>query len=174
MPRLDYSELTEEEAEREFEAFVAAGPERVAALRLAVGDEVLDFSPESLVPFWEWFVRREDSGEDRDGELPGVVLAGSAPPGTTSLSPGTVRDFQRIGYYLAEVFLRNVEGAAWAIGKLPKRMKYAHQENKPMVNVRGLYIDPIGVAFTCAIRVVSMGTGREPDALLRTYRANLT
>jgi hypothetical protein len=172
MPRLDYSQLTDEEAQGAFEGFVAAGPERVASLRAEVGEDVLDFSPESLVPLWEWFVRRQDAGEDSSGDFPDWYTADQPTGGQPAIAPGTVRDIERIGYYLAEVFLRNADEAEWAIARLAPRMQYAHQ-NKPVVKISGLDVDPIGVAFTLLARL-RRGTGREPDGLLRTYRANLT
>jgi hypothetical protein len=172
MPRLDYSQLSDEEAQRAFDAFVAAGPGRVASLRAELGEDVLDFSPESLVPLWEWFVRREDSGDDSGGDFPPWYTPDEATGAAPVFASGTMRDIERTGYYLAEVFLRNVEESQWAIARLAPRMKYAHQ-NKPVVEVRGLDVDPIGVVFTLAIRL-RRGTGREPDALLRTYQANLT
>ncbi len=77
MPPVDYSELSDEEAQLRFEELTSSSPERVAWLRQEVGD-VLDLTPESLVPLWEWFVRREGARKDRDGELPGMVRAGPA------------------------------------------------------------------------------------------------
>ena len=88
------------------------------------------------------------------------------------LSPATLRDVDIVGLYLAEVFLRNVEGARWALGKLPKRMKYVHQ-NKPVVKMGEHDVDPIGVVYANAVRLVLMRMARPPDALLQAYRANL-
>jgi hypothetical protein len=87
------------------------------------------------------------------------------------LSPATLRDVDAMGHYLAEVFLRNVPGAAWGIAKLPKRMRYAHQ-NKPVVKLDDEQdVDTIGIAYGGAVKVALMGEGTEPDALLNVYRA---
>ena len=135
MPPVDYSELSDEEAQRRFDELTSSSPERVAWLRREVGD-VLDLTPESLVPLWEWFVRREGARSDRGGELPAWYEPDPPELASQRLSPATLRDVDAMAHYLAEVFLHNVPGAAWGIGKLPKRMKYAHQ-NKPVVKLDG-------------------------------------
>jgi hypothetical protein len=170
MPPVDYSELSDEEAQRSLDELTASSPERVALLRREVGD-VLDLTPDSLVPLWEWFVRRERARSDRGGELPSWYAPDPPELASQRLSPATLRDVDAIGLYLAEVFLQNVPGAAWGIGKLPKRMRYAHQ-NKPVVKLDDDQdVDPIGIAYGGAVKVALMGEGAEPDALLKVYRA---
>ena len=85
MPPVDYSELSDEEAQRRFDELTSSSPERVAWLRQEVGD-VLDLTPESLVPLWEWFVRRE-------GARP--IAAASCPPGTSRILPSSPRSGSR-------------------------------------------------------------------------------
>lgn len=170
MPPVDYSELSDEEAQRRFDALTSSSPERIAWLRAEVG-EALDLSPESLVPLWEWFVRREHGRRDRGGEVPAWYEADPPELAAQRLSPATLRDVDAIGLYLAEVFLRNVPGAAWGIAKLPKRMRYAHQ-NKPVVKLDDDQdVDTIGIAYGGAVKVALMGEGSEPDALLQVFRA---
>lgn len=170
MPPVDYSELSDEEAQRSFDELTTSSPERVASLRREVGD-VLDLTPDSLVPLWEWFVRRERTRSDRGGELPAWYVPDPPELASQRLSPATLRDVDAIGRYLAEVFLQSVPGAAWGIGKLPKRMRYAHQ-NKPVVKLdEDQDVDPIGIAYGGAVKVALMGEGAEPDALLKVYRA---
>ena len=170
MPPVDYSQLSDEEAQRSFDELTASSAESVASLRREVGD-VLDLTPESLVPLWEWFVRREHARRDRGGELPAWYTPDPPELASQRLSPATLRDVDAIGLYLAEVFLHNVPGAAWGIGKLPKRMRYAHQ-NKPVVKLDDDQdVDPIGIAYGGAVKVALMGDGAEPDALLQVYRA---
>ena len=168
MPPLDYSELTDEEARQRFESFTATVPERVAALRAEVGEGVLDFSPESLVPLWEWFLRREGGG----GDVPAWYVPDPPEVAAERLSPATLRDVDAIGAYVAEIFLRNAEGAEWAIAKLPERMKYVHQ-NKPVIKLGEQDVDPVGIVYANAVRSVLLGMESAPDALLQTYRANL-
>jgi hypothetical protein len=140
------------------------------SLRRAVGD-VLDLTPESLVPLWEWFVRREGARRDRRGELPAWYEADPPELASQRLSPATLRDVDAIGLYLAEVFLHNVPGTAWGIAKLPKRMRYAHQ-NKPVVKLDDDQdVDTIGIAYGGAVKVALMSEGSEPDALLKVFRA---
>jgi len=170
MPPVDYSELSDEEAQLRFVELTSSSPERVAWVRDEVG-EVLDLTQESLVPLWEWFVRREGARGDRGGELP--VWYEPDPPELASqrLSPATLQDVDAIALYLAEVFLHNVPGAAWGIGKLPRHMRYAHQ-NKPVVKLDDEQdVNPIGMVYGNAVRVALMGEGSEPDTLLAAYRA---
>lgn len=170
MPPVDYSELSDEEAQRRFDELTSSSPERVAWLRGEVGD-VLDLSPESLVPLWEWFVRREGSRSDRGGELPSWYEPDPPELAAQRLSPATLRDVDAVALYLAEVFLHNVPGAAWGIGKLPKQLKYAHQ-NKPVVKLDDEQdVNPVGIVYGNAVRAVLLGETTEPDSLLAAYRA---
>ena len=170
MPPLDYSELSDEEAQRRFDELTSSSPERVAWLRREVGD-VLDLTPESLVPLWEWFVRREGARSDRGGELPSWYEPDPPELAAQRLSPATLRDVDALALYFAEVLLHNVPEAGWGIGKLPKRMKYAHQ-NKPVVKLADDQdVNPVAIVYGNAVRVALMGEGSEPDTLLAAYRA---
>lgn len=170
MPPLDYSELSDEEAQLRFEELTSSSPERVAWLREEVGD-VLDLSPESLEPLWKWFVRREGARTVRGGELPAWYEPDPPELASQRLSPATLRDVDAVALYLAEVFLHNVPGAAWGIGKLPEKMRYANQ-NKPVVKLAdGQDVNPVGIVYGNAVRVALMGEGTDPDTLLSAYRA---
>ncbi|HEX4929713.1 MAG TPA: hypothetical protein VFV62_03315 [Gaiellaceae bacterium] len=170
MPPVDYSDLSDEEAQRRFDELTSSSPERVAWVRREVGD-VLDLTPESLVPLWEWFMRREASRSDRGGELPAWYEPDPPELAPQRLSPATLRDVDAMAHYLAEVFLHNVPGAAWGIGKLPKKMKYAHQ-NKPVVKLGDDQdANPVGMVYGNAVRVALMGETTPPDTLLAAYRA---
>lgn len=171
MPPLDYSELSDEEVQRRFEELTTAVPDRVARLRREVG-EALDLSPESLVPLWEWFLAREAArGGDRGGELPSWYEPDPPELASQRLAPATLRDVDAVALTFAEVLLRNVPGAAWGIGKLPERMRYAHQ-NKPVVKLQhDQDVDPVGIVYGNAVRVVLLGEPAEPGALLEAYRA---
>ncbi len=171
MPPFDYSKLTDEEAERVFAEFTAEGAELVARLRREVGEDVLDFSPESLRPLWEWFLRREASRREAGGELPSWYLPDPPELARERLSPAALRDVDAIGRYVAEVFLRNVEGSHWTIGNLPRRILYIHQ-NRPVIVLGGREVNPVGITYVNAMRVLLDGE-RDPDALLRTYLANV-
>ena len=170
MPMVDFSELSDEEAQRAFDELTSSSSERVAWLRGEVGD-ALDLTPESLVALWEWYVRREGARRDRGGDLPAWYRPDPPELAPKRLAPATLRDVDAMGHYLAQVFVRNVPGAAWGIAKLPKRMRYAHQ-NKPVVKLDDDQdVDTIGIAYGGAVKVALMGEGSEPDALLNVYRA---
>jgi len=172
MPPRDRSALSEEEALQAFDDFLAESPALVSALRRELGEDVLDHSPASLVPLWGWFLEREQSRSREPGPLPSWYLPDPPELVAERLSPGTLRDVDAIGRYVAEVFLRNVPGAEWGIARLPERLRYAHQ-NKPVVKIGDWDVDPVGIVYANAVRVALFGEEPAPDALLLTYEANL-
>ena len=115
---MDYSELSDEEAEAYFDEFKEALPERVAG---SGGGRRggLDLSPESLVPAWEWFLDRREAGSAR---------AASCPPGTSRIQPssqlsGCLRrrcpTSTRSPRTSPTFLLENVPGAEWGSGGCP-------------------------------------------------------
>jgi len=173
MPPRDFSQLTDEQAREHFEQWVATAPERLEALRGAVaGDTRLDYSPESLVVVWEWFLGRERSRGNGDGELPPWYEPDPPELAAQRLPAATLRDVDLVAAYLAEVFRRNL-GLEWAIGNMPARMAYAHQ-NAPVLKNETIEVEPVSVTYGRAVQVGLLGGEPQPDALLETYRAWVT
>lgn len=177
MPPRDFSRLSADEAEAYLRERLRTAPERLTAFRREVAatggpaEDGLDGSPESLVPLWEWFVRRESARGERGGPLPAWYEPDPSELADERLSPATLRDLDGVATYLPEVFLRERPESEWIVGDGPKAARYVAQ-GKPVLRLpRGDEVDPIGVAYTLGVRVALFGEGREPDALLRTYRA---
>lgn len=179
MPPRDFSALSAGEAEAYLGDRLETAPERLAALRREVAatggpaEEELDASPESLVPLWEWFLRREEGrgSEARGGPLPDWYEPDPPELAGERLSSATLHDLDGIATYLPEVFLRELPESEWLVGDAPKAARYVAQ-GKPVLRLpRGDELDPIGVAYTLGVRVALFGEAREPDALLSTYRA---
>ena len=177
MPPRDFSRLSRDEAEAYLRERVETAPERLEAFRREVAatggpsEAELDCSAESLVPLWEWFLRREAAREETGGPLPAWYEPD--PPERTAqrLPPATLRDADGIATYVAEVFRRELPESEWIVGDAPAATRYAAQ-GKPVLRLpRGDELDPVGVAYTLAVRVALMGKDHRPEALLETYRA---
>lgn len=177
MPPRDFSALSADEAEAYLRGRLAGAPERLTAFRREVaatggpGEDELDGSPESLVPLWEWFLRREATREERGGPLPDWYEPDPPELAGERLSPATLRDLDGIATYLPEVVLRELPESEWVVGDAPRSAGYVAQ-GKPVLRLpRGDELDPVGVAYTLGVRVALFGEAREPDALLSTLRA---
>jgi len=179
MPPRDFSLLSADEAEAYLRQRLASAPERLAAFRLEVAEtggpaeEELDASRESLVPLWEWFVRRESGRSDaeRGGPLPDWYEPDPPEVAGERLSPATLRDLDGIATYLPEVFLRELPESEWIVGDAPPAARYVAQ-GKPVLRLpHGEELDPVKVAYALGVRVALYAEGSEPDALLAAYRA---
>jgi hypothetical protein len=171
MPPKDFFGLGDAEAEAFFEDYVASATARLEAFRREVAatggpsERSLDGSPESLIGLWRWFVGRP---REDGGELP-AWYEPDAPGAPGALAPSTVRDADGLALYLASVFMRELPGFEWGLGKLPRRKKYVSQ-NKPVLKRGDVDIDTLQVAFVLAQRR-ELGRDTDDEALLRTYRA---
>ena len=83
------------------------------------------------------------------------------------LPPDVLSDIDVLAAYFASVLLKNVPGAEWVIGRLPKRMQYEAQ-NKPLVKLPETgEADPVAVPYSSAVRVVLLGTSAIPTPCAR-------
>jgi hypothetical protein len=171
MPPRDYSELSESEQDAVLARHVATAPERLAAFRREAGE--LDADPESLVPAWEWFLRRNPAGgrAGEPDELPEWYEPDPPETAGRRLPPGTLADVDGVGLHLAAVLRSERPELEWAVARAPKRMRYALQ-GKPVLRAPGgLDVDPLGSAYGLAVRAVLMDGGRDADALRTAYAA---
>jgi hypothetical protein len=179
MPPRDFSRLSPAEADAYLRERLATAPGRLAAFRREVAatggpaEEELDGLPESLVPLWEWFLRREGNRGDAERGGPPPDWYEPDPPevGGERLSPATLRDLDGIATYLPEVFLHELPESEWIVGHAPPAARYVAQ-GKPVLRLpHGEELDPVKVAYALGVRVALYGEGRKPDALLAAYRA---
>jgi hypothetical protein len=171
MPPRDYSQLSHAEQDAALERHLATAPERLAAFRREAGE--LDGTSDSLVPVWEWFLRRNvEGGRAEDpAELPEWYEPDQPELAAQRLPPATLRDIDGVGLYLAEVLRLERPELEWGVARAPTRMEYALQ-GKPVLRTPGGFdVDPLGAAYGLAVRAVLLGGGREPDTLRTAYAA---
>ena len=172
MPPRDYAQLSDAEQDAALERQLATAPERLAAFRREAGE--LDGTSDSLVAVWQWFLRRNVDGgrAEEPAELPEWYEPDPPELAAQRLPPATLRDVDGVGLYLAEVFLHNVPGAAWGIGRLPEAHAATRTRTSPVVKLDGEQdVNPIGIVYGNAVRVALMGEATQPDTLLEAFRA---
>ena len=102
--RTDMSELTEAEAARYFQDFLAAIPQRSQYLmRHVTGgsqSELLTYQPESLIPVWKWFLQKAELVRDEQS-------------GNRMLSLVTEYIIRDIGMYFGALWVTNHPGLSW-------------------------------------------------------------
>lgn len=130
-------QLSETEAQAFFDWYMEQLDERTAYLRQYTG-LALDYSPESLVPLWKWFLRRaeiENTPAERLNELKkekaghplaDTVLKDSA----RQLSLETEYIIRDIGMYWGQVFVKNHPSIHWGFYTRPKRDMFV---NRPLL-----------------------------------------
>jgi hypothetical protein len=173
-------QLSDEEAEAAVEAFAKRMPGRLEEFRRQVAAEagpdpnMLDVSPESLVPLWGWFVelaRAVDSGKRRapgwDGSPP--WYAPDPPNIDRPLPDWTAWVIDGLAYYWAATFQRSYPEMHWELGNWPKRLHVVEQ-NHPMLRGHGIQMSPLHLMDVKVSGVIKGGVDHEPDALLRLYR----
>lgn len=152
-PPLDvpYSELTLEQAGRNFEWFVEQVPSRLALLRKLYNQEMgrqdLDCTFESLVPLWVWMrTHVGTTGKNRMIELkrppgavkgPPILIDAGADWTITTLA--LVRD---AGIYVAETFMRRYPFLQWALSK--SRSKQSDMYGRPVLVGLTFVFEPRG------------------------------
>jgi hypothetical protein len=179
--------MRDDEVEAFFALYVEREERRRAEFRREVADtggpseSDLDGSPESLVPLWTWMVGRIEAWQAEplvtewpllpDGPpLPPWYQVDSPEQAAQRLRPQVIWDVDGLAYELAEVCRRAAPELHWVIARRPRHLAYAYQ-NHPVLQGYGVDIDPRSVCYGLAVRVQLMAAGREPDRLLRTFRA---
>ena len=179
-----FDELPPAEARAIFDRFVAGHPVRLAAFMAEVRRrggpiERLDYSIESLVPLWGWFIaahrpRRWFGGPHRRPRSPvtDAVMRRSDPPWwydfhpsfAQELGPYVARLVTGLSAYLFACAQRAHPASRWALGKGPRSM--AHFQNPALqLDGRGemVYSSPI----VMAVLGLRNERNQEPDALKR-------
>ncbi len=124
----DFYSLNKKEAMRYFEWFVSIIPKRIAMLRKAcvsdgIGD-ILDYTPESLVPLWRWYLDdvrfEEQSREEYEARLASVPDYMWHHVNQTVVARGYRLIAWDISIYFAECMLRACPKISWGIVFKPK------------------------------------------------------
>jgi hypothetical protein len=133
----DFSKLKKKEAQIIFNWFFSEIPERLEYLhqlyKAGGGKGDLDYTPDSLISLWEWFLRQIDGLSKHPDEV--KQLYGSSDnlflkdfAGHEKLETLVMSICTDIAIYVGEVFVRNHEQVKWGFVTKPKVMDYA---NKP-------------------------------------------
>jgi hypothetical protein len=174
MPFRDFSALSDAEAAEYLSAYVTEGPARVNWLKRFVTDQggpptaALDGSVGSLRPLWEWFVAWHDrgGGAGTTDEHPSWYLPDPPELAGQRLTPAELMVVDGLTHYVVECIQRLAPKAEWGIGKLPKRLRYIHQ-NQPVLKQLpgGEELNPRHAVYGLAFNMALRGKQRDPDSL---------
>lgn len=121
--------LNKKEAQAYFEWYIGKIEERIAYLQ-SVSNVSLDYSPESLIPLWAWFIKNaelekipEEKMNDLRNQLKShnhlfveSIIAGSQ----HQLTMETEYLLQDIAKYFGQVFVKNYDSVHWGYYTAPK------------------------------------------------------
>lgn len=177
---IPFDDMTKDQARRHFDWFVSVIPERLALLRRTYANEVgrqdLDYTFESLVPFWVW-IRRHAV---RTGKKFRVLLKrpreAVGPPVFIEDEDYTFTTLQLVldaGVYVAEVFMRKYPFIHWALSKVKGRRTVNYNlpvlqgikfKFEPTGEPEPMEFNPTEQILTCIARYLD--DGNEADHLL--------
>lgn len=126
----DCQDLTVAQARENFEWFIQHIPARMEYFRarcasdLRVSHHVLDYSADSLIPIWRWFLdvaRMVATPKDELKRMKeGAKIFGDSYVNEKVFSTPTVFMMRDIGMYLGEVYVRNYSPLYWTYYTTPK------------------------------------------------------
>jgi hypothetical protein len=147
MPPRDFGKVTSAQAREFFDAYVGGAPARLARFIGKVAgtggppQEQLDFSSDSLVPLWDWFLQhlRPDASAASSNELP-LWYEPDAPGNARALPVAVLVNVGGITDYFGEALRRQVPELKWGIGK--QRVRGYIHHNRPILQVWTIDVDP--------------------------------
>ena len=135
-----FSEMNKKQAKQYFEWFIDTIDERLDILQEYItstgGDFVLDKTPESLIPLWEWFVDKIEmipkSDEEINNELEALPerFRGVIKVDDSKFSDETFLLSYNISVYFGEVLIKNHFQTSWGYLTSPKKL---HGVNAPQI-----------------------------------------
>ncbi len=162
----DYSLMTEKDAEEHFDWFLANIPSRIKYLESFCKGIELDFTYESLIDLWIFFLdvaRTEIIPRKRYNELRKKYSAfGEGFVGDRQLSVATEYFVRDIGIYLSEIFKRNSSKIYWRFTVRPKSYFFV---NRPML--AGFVDCRFDSPFSCECDPIHL-VGVQASSLLRS------
>jgi hypothetical protein len=186
-----FDDMTAEEAEEYFAAYVAAGPARIAWLREKTG-LALEPSREALVELWEWFLdwaqtggvdepveqvpmwaqpSRPEQGDPLRWDDPRALIV--ADPNPPSLSPATEWLADAMSYFTVECVRLVDARIGYRLMRDDPRMAFF---NQPVVDAIGtdMIEAPTPLTSVLAARAISPSAdwqreARQPEALALVY-----
>ncbi|WP_433958715.1 hypothetical protein [Cytobacillus horneckiae] len=167
-----FKKMTKKEAQIHFEWYICEVPERVELVRRAYFEtgggnlENLDFSPQSLINLWTWFIPRINtiirSEEEIEEEIKKVPdwLKGKVPEDKQKLSVGSLSLAMDIAIYFGEVFIGNFDKLYWGFVTKPKS---SASVNRPVIMgfSTGIELDPRILVHNLTFNVINGNTDKE-------------
>lgn len=133
----DYRTMTPAQAKKSFEWFMEHVPERLRYMRARCADDLkievgkLDYSAESLLLVWQWFLstaRLEKTPKEEIEEMKkGSEIFGESYICRVRLSIASRYMLRDIAIYLGECFIRNSSVLEWSYDTRPKSDVYVNQ-----------------------------------------------
>jgi len=179
----DFASMTPKQTRENFEWFISKIPERMDYFRnrcasdLNIPMEILDYSPDSLIPVWRWFLkiaRIEKTPKDEVAEMERKVgHLGEhwiIRERLTVVSQFILRD---IGMYLGETFIKTYISIHWDFFMKPKNevsakrpvlFGFVYVDPKDKSQSTSMPFDPIGILDYEGHKIVSK-TQKETDLL---------
>lgn len=133
----DYRSMTPAQARKSFEWFMAHIPERLQYMRtrcatdLKIEAAMLNYSAESLVPVWQWFLSsarlEKTPREDLEKMKKGAEIFGESYINRSQFTVATRYMLRDVGMYLGECFVRTSSALEWSYYTKPKSDVYVNQ-----------------------------------------------
>lgn len=140
-PHGSYTQMTPKQAKESFEFFMEHLPERVEYLRnrcaqdLRIPIDKLDYSPESLILVWKWFLKTARTEKTPKEELEkmkeGAKIFGESYINREQLSVITHFIIRDIAMYVGQCFVLNYPNMYWSYK--PTKVKNDVTGNQPMI-----------------------------------------
>lgn len=134
---LDFQNMTPKQAKENFDWYMSKLPERMEYLRnrcakdLKIPVSMLDYSPESLIVIWRWFLRTARLEKTPKAELDKMIEAakvfGDSYINREQFSVATQFIMRDIAMYIGQVFVTNNPQLSWSYYTNPKNEVNAKQ-----------------------------------------------
>lgn len=156
---VEFKELKKKEAQAYFEWYIGQIEHRIQVLKNYVlsegADIVFDYSPESLIPLWEWYEKRIKIIDKTSEEL---AYDYSRYPewihnqiSKTKISPETLKYGMDIAIYFAEIMVRNnSDKIQWGYFNKPK-IRVSVNEPTLLGFVNGKDLNPRLIVTNCTL-----------------------
>lgn len=182
-----YSEFTKKEADRYFDWFLSNVDERADYLVKKVSEginipiEKLNFTLESLIPIWKWFLSVAEIAKTSDEDLKMIEasLKGMPAPCVNHM----IKSFEKklslfseyvlrdIAMYVSKMFISNYPCLKWRVKYTPKRYIYVNQpiivgfidDNPDYPKPYFPDLEPIDLVRLAALRLINGRTVSEND-----------
>lgn len=167
-----FEKMTKKEAQLHFDWYVSEVPKRIELIKKAYLEtgggklEDLDFSPQSLVNLWSWFIPRivtvTKSDEEIADELNQVPewFKDKVFENKMKLNIGSLSIAMDIAIYFAEVFIHNFDKLYWGFVTKPKSLVYV---NSPVIVGfgTGIELDPRNLVYNLTLKKINGNTDKE-------------